>query len=444
MRSYLQARGKVNKGIRSTLKEAPHRFLAYNNGITATAESVRLTTSETGQLALAEIRNLQIVNGGQTTASLHHSRIMDKTTLDGVSVQMKLTVVPPELLDEFVPPISRYANSQNKVNEADFSANDPYHVRLEELSRTVWAPAPEGTKEQTKWFYERARGQYADAKARERTPARKRQFTAQHPSRQKFSKTDLAKYLHSWDQLPHIVSRGAQKNFAEFSLRLAEKDSPEPDALSYHHIVAKALLFKTTERLVSLLKFGGYRANIVAYTIAYLVRHYHDRLDLNEFWKRQEIPDRVCDAILAVAPHVHESIIQPPQGRNVTEWCKKEECWAAIRKLRINLPASFKEVLASTPEVAEPPASAETTGSGNGSEQIIMEVQTVPAEVWFGLAKWAKETDNLQGWQRSLSFSLGKYVTNGWTPSEKQAIQGKKLFEQAKAAGFRPESAAGS
>src|SRR4029079_13134691 len=142
--------------------------------------------------------DMQIVNGGQTTASLFTAWRKDKADLTALNVAAKITVVPPRLIDDFVPFISRYANSQNKVNEADFAANDAFHVSVEQMSRSIWAPAPEGTQRQTKWFYERARGQYADALARQETPARKTQFKSEYPTAQKFTKTDLAKFEHSW------------------------------------------------------------------------------------------------------------------------------------------------------------------------------------------------------------------------------------------------------
>jgi hypothetical protein len=197
VRSFLQAKGSVNKGIRQTILREPHRFLAYNNGISATAEAVKLVDLPNGGQGIAEIRDLQIVNGGQTTASLYQAVRKDKADISGIYVQTKLTVVDCDRMDEIVPLISRYANSQNKVNEADFSANDPFHIRVEELSRTIWAPAVDGTQHQTRWFYERARGQYADAKNRESTPAKQKAFTLTHPNAQKFTKTDLAKFEHT-------------------------------------------------------------------------------------------------------------------------------------------------------------------------------------------------------------------------------------------------------
>ena len=126
----------------------------------------------------------------------------DKADISGVFVQMKLTVVAPDRLQEIVPEISQYSNTQNKVTLVDFSSNHPFHVAVEKVTRSLWAPAADGSGQETRWFYERARGQYADALARERTPARQRAFKTLHPLRQKFTKSDAAKFEHSWDQLP--------------------------------------------------------------------------------------------------------------------------------------------------------------------------------------------------------------------------------------------------
>jgi AIPR protein len=331
VRSFLQAKGNVNKGIRQTILKEPHRFLAYNNGISATAEAVQLIDLPNGGLGISGIRDLQIVNGGQTTASLYQAVRKDKADISGIYVQTKLTVVDHDRIDEIVPLISRYANNQNKVSEADFSANDPFHIRVEELSRTIWAPAVDGTQRQTRWFYERARGQYADAKNRESTPAKQKAFTLSHPNVQKFTKTDLAKFEHTWDQLPHIVSLGAQKNFAKFTVGLAEKSRPELDKTYFTQLIAKAILFGSAEKIVQNEKFGGYRANIVTYTLAYLSYKTQQGIDLDKIWKQQDLPPSLQRAIQVISRGVHQVITNPPDGRNVTEWCKKEPCWKAVQ-----------------------------------------------------------------------------------------------------------------
>jgi hypothetical protein len=349
VRSFLQARGKVNQGIRKTILEQPGRFLAYNNGISATAESVRLVELPNGGHGIGWIRNLQIVNGGQTTASIHQAVKKDGADITNVFVQVKLSVIPPDQLSEMVPLISRYANSQNKVSDADFSANDPFHVRVEALSRTIWAPAADGTQKQTRWFYERARGQYLDEKGRANTPAKKKDFLATHPTHQKFTKTDLAKYANTWDQLPHLVSLGAQKNFLEFTLRQSGNGkTTEFTVTDFHYLIAQAVLFKEAERLVQQLDFGGYRANIVTYTLAYLSWKTNKRIDLGRIWREQGITSALSSAIEDVAKEVHQIIVEPPGGKNVTEWCKKEGCWDAVRKLEVKLSSSLQKEL--TPE----------------------------------------------------------------------------------------------
>ncbi|MEZ5461921.1 AIPR family protein [Dokdonella sp.] len=135
VRGFLSERGKVNRGIRSTIQNSPQMFFAYNNGLTATASSVELDEDNS---RILDIKDLQIVNGGQTTASLFWARKKHKADLGSVSVQMKLSVIPDSLgdsFDEIVGKISEYANSQNKVSEADLSANRGFHREMEKISR---------------------------------------------------------------------------------------------------------------------------------------------------------------------------------------------------------------------------------------------------------------------------------------------------------------------
>lgn len=440
VRSFLQARGKVNKGIRDTILNAPERFLAYNNGISATASRIEMGSAK-GSAGIQRISDLQIVNGGQTTASIHHAVRRDKADVSQVFVQAKITVVAPERLEQIVPLISRYANSQNRVTEADLSANDPFHVAVEELSRTVWAPATDGTQRQTRWFYERARGQYADALGREGTPARKRAFKQQNPTAQKFSKTDLAKFENTWDQLPHEVSRGAQKNFVVFMQRLRQRGKFEPDQAYFMNLVAKAILFRRAEKLVTAQEFGGYRANIVTYTLALLSNRSAQRLDLDRIWAEQDTGASISDAIVDISHAVFGVISNPPGGANVTEYCKRDACWARIRELDVTLPEGVAVDLTPVRRAKR----KGNTGIDNvqpEERRLINEIASIDSAVWMSLAHWAKETDNLEPWQRSLAFSLGRVVGQGREPSRKQAIQGKRILEEAGRLGFSIESAA--
>ena len=222
VRSFLQVKGSVNKGIRDTIREEPDMFLAYNNGISVTAEDVEIVRDDNGKPSIKKIRDMQIVNGGQTTASIFNAYKDKKNPVDlsKVYVQMKISVISSsEDVDEIVSRISAFANTQNKIQIADFSANDVFHRKVEDLSRTIWT-ASVGGMNPINWFYERARGQYADMLSRESTSLRKKQFKETHPV---FTKTDLAKFENTWDQLPYFVSEGAQKNFRRFTIRINDK-----------------------------------------------------------------------------------------------------------------------------------------------------------------------------------------------------------------------------
>lgn len=431
VRTFLQIRGKVNKGIYSTILNEPHMFLAYNNGICITAEAVSIEPSSDEGVRISLIRDFQIVNGAQTMASLHRARHEDKASLDRILVPAKITVVAShEKMEELVPKISEYSNSQNRISMADFSSNHPFHRAVEELSRTIWAPAIDGSQRQTRWFYERARGQYLDEKGRERDAARRKVFEKIHPSRQVFTKTDLAKFENTWNQLPHYVSRGAQKNFQEFTLRLQQTGQFMPDEEYFRHLVAKAILFRKAERLIQEQKYGGYRANIVTYTLAWLSHKTGMKIDLDPIWENQDLSPAVCDAIVTVSEYAHDHITNPPGGQNVTEWCKKEECWNSFRKVRIDLENGFYDELSNEIHGALGETREEDISKIN-------EVMSIPSNTWLSLSGWAKQTGNLEGRQRSLVYNIGKYYAGrDKEPSIKQAIYALKALHEAEQLGF--------
>lgn len=435
VRSFLQVKGSVNKGIRDTLREEPEMFLAYNNGISVTAESVELIRDENGKPSIKSIRDMQIVNGGQTTASIFQASRDKKieNDLSQVFVQMKVSVITSiDDMNEIVPKISAYANTQNKVQIADFSANDPFHRRIEELSRTIWTPAQGGALPMN-WFYERARGQYADMLSRESTTLRKKKFKEQHPL---FTKTDLAKYENTWDQLPFYVSEGAQKNFRRFTVRLEQHKGKLPDESYYHNLIAKAILFKRTEKLISLQQYGGYRANIVTYTLAFLSYKTAQRIDLEKIWKEQGLSTALENEIIQISKIVQQSITNPPGGANVGEWCKKAKCWSEIKEYPYIIGDGLKAELISTDKVTKKQPVNSIESLTEDDQRIIDEAAAISAVTWFALARWAKETQNFQPWQRSLLFSVGTLVGRGKKPSIKQSVQALKVFKEAKQKGF--------
>jgi hypothetical protein len=428
VRSFLQARGKVNKGIRDTLRSEPLRFLAYNNGISATAERVELEVKD-GVTGIRAITGLQIVNGGQTVASIHRAGQHEKVDLSGVFVQAKITIVRPEHIETLVPLISRFANTQNRVNEADFSANHPFHVKLQQLSDTIWTPG-----EQSRWFYERARGQYEVAKAREATTtAKRKRFEAAVPTRQRFDKVALAKYENTWSLLPHIVSRGGQKNFTFFMDRLAKLHSHdwEPDPRFYRELIAKAILFKRAEKIGRSLKLKGYTANVVTYTTALLAYRTAGRIDLSSIWNEQDISKAVEATLIDWMPTVYDELVESSDGRNVTEWCKKEQCWRHIQTLDVAISRKLEKELAegqAVPTVGDPDGKQGNLSSED--RENIARVMQVSAEDWIRMVTWGSGEGELEPWQLGIATTLAGYAAAGWgtIPSKKQALRGVEII----------------
>ena len=331
VRAFLQAKGTVNRGLQKTLREQPHRFLAYNNGLCCTAAEVRASGGE-----LEWLKDFQIVNGGQTTASIYHALRKELIDVSKVVVQVKLTVLTdPSKVAEIVPLISRYANSQNKVNGADFAANGLFHLTLEQLSRAVWAPATSGLQRGTHWYYERARGSYADDKARQGSPTNQAGWQKQNPPHQKFTKTDLAKYEHAWQGFPHYVCLGAEKNFNKLAERMEEDGEPLMDVNYFQQLVAKAIVFRTAEKVFSNLDLEGYRANSVAYSVAWLAEQSRRRINLNRIWSEQRLPPGLLNALQVVCIAAHKHISRT--DGNAGEWSKKVECWKEFQGKSINL-----------------------------------------------------------------------------------------------------------
>lgn len=431
VRSFLQAKGRVNRGIKETILDSPERFLAYNNGISATAASVDLVDLADGTRAIARLTDFQIVNGGQTTASIASAEIRDGAVLDDLTVQAKITVIDSDDVDDFVKRISQYSNTQNKVTGADFSANDPFHVAIEEHSRRMTLPTPENAT--CGWYFERSRGAYATEASASKD---KKEFKARWPAELRFSKTDLAKYEHTWEQLPHFVCLGAEKNYRQFVLRLNDRRLV-PDEEFFVRLIAKAILFRSASTIIGDLDLGGFRANVTTYTVAKIVHGTSGRIDLRTIWSNQRISQELAEAIESLAPSVHHVIVAPTgRIKHPGEWSKKIECWESVvdldwapsKKLRSELLP-----LGHQPPPIAPRVPAPADGRGGDLEMVL----GVPAETWFAISHWAKVTNNLQPWQRSLAYSLGRCANAGRPPSPKQAKQGAIILTESRRLGFR-------
>ena len=431
VRAFLQARGGVNKGIRNTIQDQPEMFLAYNNGISATAESVEVEEINSDNCIITGIKDFQIVNGGQTTASIFNTCVKNKLPLSSIKVQAKITVLDnQEQMSEVVPKISLYANSQNKVQQADFSANDVFHQELEKLSRTVWAPAQSGGEQQSKWFYERSRGQYQDTRSREKNT---KYFDSVYPKKQYFDKIQLARYCNTWDQLPYIASKGGQASFADFTIRLKkEHKNFVPDIKYYYETIAKAILYINIRKTVKNMNFQGFWANVADYSMSYLSYKTAKRLNLMQIWRDQNIPEFIIPDIENIAKSIYDYLIEHANGRNIQQWCKQKSCWDSI-KTDINVSLSFE----TTSFVGRGSDSTDVLGEATNEEDLLIkDLSSIDSSIWGSISAWGKETRTLAPFQNGIAYSLMKVKRSNKPMSYKQAKQGLIILRTAYENGF--------
>jgi hypothetical protein len=353
-----------------------------------------------------------------------------------VFIQVKLSIVPPERTIDVVPKISEYANSQNKVNAADFFANHPFHVRMEDFSRRIYAPSPDGSFRESKWFYERSRGQFQDARSM-LTPSKQKKFDLEYPKTQLFSKTDLAKFLNVWRGHPDVVSKGAQKNFAHFAEAIGKEWTKQSDQFNetfYRHAVAKAITFRAVEKLVTNQPWyeGGYRANTVAYTIAKLAHDIEEKglaVDFDAIWKIQKLSDSLASAIVIAASEVQKVITTPLTGiSNVTEWAKQQACWNRVAAIQIDWPAEWlNELIGKADEKSLKQAAVKDQRLLNGIETQMM-VVNAGGPFWLSVIEWGKSRDLLFEEERGILQAAT--VNRPKPPSEKQSIKAIEILRR--------------
>lgn len=435
VRTFLSAKGKVNSAIQNTIRTQPEMFFAFNNGIAATAENIVLC-SDSGSLRIQSATNLQIVNGGQTTASLALAKRggsgkKDVADLSKVMVQMKLSVLPPERAGTLTPEIARFANSQNKVSDADFFSNHPFHIRLEDFSRRLFTSPVGGAQHGTHWFYERARGQYLNEQAK-LSASQKTQFQLQNPRSQLFTKTDVAKYENTWKEQPQKVSMGAQKNFMFFADTISKSWAADGRIYTeeyFRSLVALAIIFRSTESIVTQQEWyqGGYRANIVTYSIAKLhnliaEEQLGKQLNLRSIWDRQCIDEVLSEQIAIIAKYVFQVLTDPDRPKdNVTEWAKMQACWEQVRDCKVTLSTGFIQTLQDLKGAHEASESSKITRKLDDGIEIQMLVVDVPGIEWSRMLNWGVKKDKLS--PKQISLLRGATLIPKKLPTEKQCIE---------------------
>lgn len=440
VRTFLQFRGNINKGMRNTIINQPHMFFSYNNGLSATAEEVKTGKNDD---RLLSARNLQIVNGGQTTAAIFTAAKNEDADISNVYVQIKLSVVSSEQVEKVVPLISQYSNTQNKVSAADFFANHPFHLKIEEFSRRLWAPHSAGSVQQTHWFYERARGQFINKQAG-LSHAEAKKFLLQNPKAQMFTKTDLAKYIRTFEELPHEVSKGAQKNFSNFAGALekqwAHNDGHDFNELWFKRLIGMAILFRKLDAAVMRASwYTGYKANIVTYTLAKFANMVEERqryINFQNIWDIQAMPECIETQLMEIAEWVNALLLNPPANTtsNVSEWAKYESCWNTIRSGKMELHASVTDYLINPEKSKEQESDAGENDVIQDSVHTQAYVVERGAEYWQELRAWDTANRKLTEKERGI-LDIACLLPHK-IPSDKQSDILCKAEKRATGEGF--------
>lgn len=404
VRSFLKFNGGVNKGIRGTILNEKSRFFTYNNGISTTASAIEIGHRATGELIIKSFTNLQIINGGQTTATLAATSIKNNADLSGIYVQMKLTVLnqtDPDLIRY----IATYANSQNKVKTADLNSSHPFYVRVEEYSRKVYAPVATGQIVQSLWFFERTRGQY-EQPLMQMTKAQREDYKLVRPKSKKFTLTDLAKYMNAADMLPHYVSWGGEVNAAHFHNNMIKqwnKDNSVYNELFYKELVGKKILFEYIGNVISnqiwYQENRAYRPQLIAYTfskLAFSAKKANKQINYRLIWDLQEVPTCVDEDIAAIAKIAFDIMYEENRPTaNIETYCKREECWINVAKCSYTLCDDSYGILITPTEKEEETAQAKKDQKLVSGIEDELGIFKKGSAYWRSLANRGKEQEVL-------------------------------------------------
>ncbi len=438
VRAFLGQAGKFNKGIRDTIRTKPQMFLPYNNGITATAENVETKIID-NQLVITKLNDFQIVNGGQTTASLYHTQKKFKDAdLSKIFVQMKLTVIKDkEQKNIEVPNISRFANSQNKVSELDLSSNNPYFIQIENLSRKKYVVNPENKNQSLLWFFERANGQYRET-LNKQTLAQQKKFKEQNPSNLKFVKSDIAKFINCWELEPHFVAQGSQKNFIHYTKKITYLVSKNklPGENFYRKLIANAILFKTIDQLfgrkgVNAIGDTSLKAMTVAYTLSYFHYLTNNRIDLWKIYEEQRINDFLINHLYKLLGFVYNHIITEASGSLISEYAKRQSSWEKFKNTPYSedLINSLNSYLISEEEKIQRENEKEIdTNRVEDSVFIVSEIQKMGLKFWDGFRRYI-ESNKPDGFDWSIAFDLVGRLSKNKNLTLRQIAFGQKVLD---------------
>lgn len=338
---FFKGKNGCNKGIIETLKTKPHRFLAYNNGLTATANEVLTEETDDKQICYIKyIENFQILNGGQTTASIFYAKKWNpEIDLSTVYVQMKLIVLE-ENIEDFHPLITQYSNTQTKIDPSDYSTNNAFNQKLQELSRSIAAPDTEQKGDITHWYYERVSGQYDQDINRIKEKPDRDKFKSENPANKKFDKCELGKVYMSWHQHPDIAINGPQKCYRTFIEEFKDK---VPDHIFFEDFIAILMIFRYMEKKNPVfLEFHQLKAQMTIYTLAMLYHVTNGNISLYKIWQNQGLSGNLKKFIDELAKQLFQRLTaDKPETSTFRDFCKSPKTWDATKKYILSLDFSM-------------------------------------------------------------------------------------------------------
>ena len=408
VRAFLGTAGRksVNNGIKRTIVNEPDMFFTYNNGIATTAAEVTIEEIN-GEHLITNLVDLQIINGGQTTATLAESVLKKtKSDLSDIYIPMKLTVIKDRekedeegirIYDKTIQAIAKYANSQNKVTAADLFSNDPFHVWMERASKKILAP-PVKTAIPTGWYYERSRKRYLQEQIKLSTEDKKR-FAAKYPKKQLVTKEQMAMYQTTLACKPHIVAKGKNYVMKEYGALISEEYKASKESFNEYFFkksICAAIIFRTVDDYLEQnkdsarkptgfwYKAGGYKMDIVPYSIAKILSAIPKgyTLDWNKIWETQELSAAFMHEIEIVTKMTNDFICNS-HGIIVSEYCKKEETWNQFKtNVRYAPSKAFVDELVSEAFVAEDETAAQNEQAALNELEYVSKIVEKGADYW--------------------------------------------------------------
>lgn len=453
VRAFLSARGKVNRKIRETIiGNHPENFFTYNNGIAVVAHSIEL--SEDGSRILS-FNDFQIINGGQTTASLASAILKKEAKPENFSkifVPMKLTVLNLEgdlseedeaKYNDITQQISKSANCQNPVSDADFFSNDPFHRIMEELSLKHLAPPVNGSPHQTVWYYERSKGRWEQDQMK-MTEAQRNRYRLKSPKNQVVKKEKLAKCLNTIYMNPHVVCAGSANNMKAFAgviSEMYEKSKESINEFFFKKAIASVILFDDVDRLVNKASWypkGGNKAQIVPYTIAKLIATLPENKDLDwkRIWNKQMLYPELVHQIEIIAKEAHEFLLDSG-GAIVREYAKKSATWKKFRDdYSVGLTKEFVDSLISKELLKADEKAAKRARKFNSDIELEVEFYTRGYDYWMKFYNDMEREQILSGGDRDFIKMLASLIVKRSLPGKAQIKRLLKIINKAEDVGY--------